>query len=302
MLGAEEVHRVGGIGRVDAPEAGGELLSARVGVDGVAPLDREDRRDAADEIGGECVEFGPANGDRGAEAEQVAVEIPHVGTDNRGGEGATERRRFFRQECVHAALERVDDGAVKGLGAEIGADDDHHGRIVKVEGEACWQRGKGHLGGIGGCPHIGRESPPRVAGDLNLCEEILMTRHPCPLNNAEPEAPTPPPAAPTPSQPEEPKVSGTTTATAPERAKTPPVSRPLDQYKVLLHNAEEPTITFVVQAIVQIVPMATERALTVTMEAHTEGVALVTVTHLELAELYQDRFQSKGLTVTLEKA
>jgi ATP-dependent Clp protease adaptor protein ClpS len=117
-------------------------------------------------------------------------------------------------------------------------------------------------------------------------------------------SPTPPaPAQPeAPAKAEEPKGPATAVATAPSRAKTPPVSKPLDMYKVLLHNAEEPTIIFVVQTIVGIVPMAPQQALTVTMEAHETGVALVTVTHLELAELYQDQFQSKGLTVTLEKA
>ena len=116
-----------------------------------------------------------------------------------------------------------------------------------------------------------------------------------------PPVPAQPPASSSPAV-DETKGSSSATATAPARAKTPPVSRPLDMYKVLLHNADAPTFMFVVQTIVEIVPMAPQRALTVTMEAHNTGVALVTITHLELAELYQEQFQSKGLTVTIEKA
>ena len=38
------------------------------------------------------------------------------------------------------------------------------------------------------------------------------------------------------------------------------------------------------------------------MEAHNHGRAVVIVCPLELAELYRDRLQSKGLTATIEKA
>jgi ATP-dependent Clp protease adapter protein ClpS len=37
-----------------------------------------------------------------------------------------------------------------------------------------------------------------------------------------------------------------------------------------------------------------------TIEAHKTGVALLLTTHKERAELYQEQFQSKGLTVTIE--
>ena len=37
-------------------------------------------------------------------------------------------------------------------------------------------------------------------------------------------------------------------------------------------------------------------------EAHETGIALLLVTHKERAELYQEQFQSKGLTVTIEPA
>jgi ATP-dependent Clp protease adapter protein ClpS len=36
-------------------------------------------------------------------------------------------------------------------------------------------------------------------------------------------------------------------------------------------------------------------------EAHEKGVALLITTHQERAELYQEQFASKGLTVTIEQ-
>ncbi len=37
-------------------------------------------------------------------------------------------------------------------------------------------------------------------------------------------------------------------------------------------------------------------------ELHETGVALLLTTHKELAELYKEQFQSKGLVVTIEPA
>jgi ATP-dependent Clp protease adapter protein ClpS len=39
-----------------------------------------------------------------------------------------------------------------------------------------------------------------------------------------------------------------------------------------------------------------------TIEAHESGVAMLLVTHREHAELIQERFQTRGLTVTIEPA
>jgi ATP-dependent Clp protease adapter protein ClpS len=39
-----------------------------------------------------------------------------------------------------------------------------------------------------------------------------------------------------------------------------------------------------------------------TVEAHESGVALLIVTHRERAELIQEQFQTRGLTVTIEPA
>jgi ATP-dependent Clp protease adaptor protein ClpS len=104
-------------------------------------------------------------------------------------------------------------------------------------------------------------------------------------------APVPAPAAPAPA-----------VAAPPAPAKAPPQRKPLDQYKVLLHNDDESEMLYVVRSIVEIAHLAPKQALAVMLEAHTEGVSLVAVTHQELAELYRDQFRSKGLTATIEPA
>lgn len=121
-----------------------------------------------------------------------------------------------------------------------------------------------------------------------------------PLNNAEPDAPSTP-AAPPPAPPAD-ASRGTATATKPAPARTPPVSRPLDQYKVLLHNDDVSEPMIVVRSMIEIVSLSTEKAFSVMVEAEKTGCSLVVVTHLERAELYQDQLQSRGLTITLEKA
>lgn len=74
----------------------------------------------------------------------------------------------------------------------------------------------------------------------------------------------------------------------------------LPQFKVLLHNDAVNTIDHVVDSIVELTPLDHGRAVEVTLEANSSGVALVLVTHQERAELYRDQFQSKKLTVTIE--
>ena len=96
------------------------------------------------------------------------------------------------------------------------------------------------------------------------------------------------------------------TATKPKKArksapkKKPP--QPLPQWKVLLHNADAPTFEFVITTIVALTPLNKDEAIQRTQEAHKTGVALLLTTHKERAELYQEQFQSKGLTVTIEPA
>ena len=78
--------------------------------------------------------------------------------------------------------------------------------------------------------------------------------------------------------------------------------RILPPYKVILHNDDHNQIPYVVQALQKSVPgMSLSRAVAIMWEAHTSGKAVVITCPLELAELYQQRLLSFGLTATIEK-
>jgi ATP-dependent Clp protease adaptor protein ClpS len=106
-------------------------------------------------------------------------------------------------------------------------------------------------------------------------------------------------------------ASGGGTATAkPKKArkagpKPTPTKQPpglLPPWKVLLHNDNKNALDFVIGTIVELTPLNEIEAKVRTTEADKTGVALLLVTHKERAELYQEQFQSKGLTVTIEPA
>lgn len=87
--------------------------------------------------------------------------------------------------------------------------------------------------------------------------------------------------------------------------KTKPVRKPpqpLPPWKVLLHNDDKNDMQHVILSIVELTPLNEQDAVNRMKEAHDTGVALILVTHKERAELYQEQFQSKGLTVTIEPA
>ncbi|MBC7773323.1 MAG: ATP-dependent Clp protease adaptor ClpS [Pyrinomonadaceae bacterium] len=79
-----------------------------------------------------------------------------------------------------------------------------------------------------------------------------------------------------------------------------PCFRPLPQFRVLLHNHDLVELSYVVGSIVQLTCLPTARAYVVAMTAYTQGVALITITHRERAELFQLQFRNKGLIVTIE--
>ncbi|MBL8876899.1 MAG: ATP-dependent Clp protease adaptor ClpS [Phycisphaerae bacterium] len=89
-------------------------------------------------------------------------------------------------------------------------------------------------------------------------------------------------------------------AEKPAPAKTRGPLDALPPFKVLLHNDSVNTIEHVVDSIIELTPLDHGRAVEVTLEANSSGVALVLVTHQERAELYRDQFQTKKLTVTIE--
>ena len=78
--------------------------------------------------------------------------------------------------------------------------------------------------------------------------------------------------------------------------------RLLPPYKVILHNDDHNSMEHVIKALRKSVPgMTLARASAVMWEAHTSGKAVVISCPLELAELYQQRLMSFGLTATIEK-
>ena len=78
--------------------------------------------------------------------------------------------------------------------------------------------------------------------------------------------------------------------------------RVLRPYKVILHNDEHNSMEHVVESLRKAVPgMTLGKAVAIMWEAHTSGKAVVIACPLELAELYQQRILSFGLTATIEQ-
>ena len=73
-------------------------------------------------------------------------------------------------------------------------------------------------------------------------------------------------------------------------------------YRVLLHNDSFNTMEYVVQVLMDTVGMNEPQAVSVMMEAHTNGIGLVTTCALEHAEFYCESLKSHGLTSTIEPA
>lgn len=103
-----------------------------------------------------------------------------------------------------------------------------------------------------------------------------------------------PPAAPASDKPQ------AAVAERPAPTRTPP--RQLPQFRVLLHNDDHNDMVHVVGTLIELASLEKQKAVLVMLEAHAQGVALVLVTHKERAELIQEQFASKGLTVTIEPA
>lgn len=87
-------------------------------------------------------------------------------------------------------------------------------------------------------------------------------------------------------------------AVKPSPVRKPP--QPLPQYKVLLHNDDVNDFGYVIGTIVELTPLDEQEAKTRVKEADESGVSLLLITHKERAELYQEQFTSKQLTVTIE--
>jgi ATP-dependent Clp protease adapter protein ClpS len=82
----------------------------------------------------------------------------------------------------------------------------------------------------------------------------------------------------------------------------PPQRRQMPGWAVLLHNDDVNEFAFVTRSVVDFARLPVADAVERTIEAHESGVALLLVTHRERAELIQEQFQTRGLTVTIEPA
>ncbi len=73
------------------------------------------------------------------------------------------------------------------------------------------------------------------------------------------------------------------------------------RYRVLLHNDDFNSMEYVVQVLMQTVPSITQpQAVSIMMEAHTDGIALVIICAQEHAEFYCETLKNHGLTSTIE--
>lgn len=73
------------------------------------------------------------------------------------------------------------------------------------------------------------------------------------------------------------------------------------RYRVLLHNDDFNSMEYVVQVLLTTVPNLTQpQAVSIMMEAHTSGIALVITCAQEHAEFYCETLKNHGLTSTIE--
>jgi ATP-dependent Clp protease adaptor protein ClpS len=73
------------------------------------------------------------------------------------------------------------------------------------------------------------------------------------------------------------------------------------RYRVLLHNDDFNSMEHVVRTLMTTVPSLTQpQAVSIMMEAHTNGLALVITCAFEPAEFYCETLKNHGLTSTIE--
>ncbi|MHC5003122.1 MAG: ATP-dependent Clp protease adaptor ClpS, partial [Planctomycetota bacterium] len=95
---------------------------------------------------------------------------------------------------------------------------------------------------------------------------------------------------------------GGSTATATATRPAPPRVDRLPPWNVLLHNDDVNDMVYVVDTIVELTTLDRQEAIARMLEAHVRDLTLLLSTHREHAELLEERFSSKRLTVTIEPA
>jgi ATP-dependent Clp protease adaptor protein ClpS len=95
-------------------------------------------------------------------------------------------------------------------------------------------------------------------------------------------------------------ILASSTETAPkEKVKRRATQEP--PYKVILHNDDYTPMDHVVVVLRKVIPrMSLPKAVSIMLEAHTKGKAVVTKCHKELAELYREGLKAEGLISTIE--
>ena len=88
----------------------------------------------------------------------------------------------------------------------------------------------------------------------------------------------------------------------PRKSPQAPPPKQLPPFKVILHNDDVNDTEHVVETIVMLTPLKEPEATTRMKEADKKGQSLLLTTHKERAELYQQQFASRNLTVTVEPA
>jgi len=95
-------------------------------------------------------------------------------------------------------------------------------------------------------------------------------------------------------------AAATDTATREKPKQSPPSTLP--PWNVILHNDDVNDMEFVVETVAMVTTLNMQDSTLRTIEAHEEGQAVLLSTHKERAELYQQQFASRNLTVTIEPA
>lgn len=73
------------------------------------------------------------------------------------------------------------------------------------------------------------------------------------------------------------------------------------KYRVLLHNDDFNGMEYVAQVLISTIPnLSQPQAVSIMMEAHNNGMALVITCEMEHAEFYCETLQNHGLTSTIE--
>ena len=94
-----------------------------------------------------------------------------------------------------------------------------------------------------------------------------------------------------------------TKTTKDTRKRTEKKSRTEPPWNVVLYNDWNNSMPKVVYVLVRTIPgINARRAAALMYEAHSNGQATVKRCHRELAEMYAERLQSRGLTVSAEPA